>query len=56
MPWREFRLNGPDSLEWDEKAPAWQILGKLGESVGLKWGVVKGGKRSDLGHFEYKGS
>jgi len=52
-PYDQFQLHGPDKLKWDEKDPAWQKLGAIGEKIGLKWGVVKqGGKRIDLGHFE----
>ena len=53
VPYDQFQLHGPDKLEWDDTDPAWQILGKIGEKLGLKWGVLKpGGKRIDLGHFE----
>ena len=55
VPWKEFREQGPDTLQWDEKSPAWQVLGRIGQAIGLKWGVVKNGKRIDLGHFEYRG-
>lgn len=49
----QFQLHGPDKLMWNEKDPAWQKLGAIGEKIGLKWGVVRaGGKRIDLGHFE----
>lgn len=30
----------------------WSPIGKVGESIGLKWGVVKNGKQIDPGHFE----
>jgi peptidoglycan L-alanyl-D-glutamate endopeptidase CwlK len=51
----QYELHGPDKLKWDEKDPAWQELGKIGESVGLKWGVFLASaptKRTDIGHFE----
>jgi hypothetical protein len=51
-PFEQFNLHGPDKLQWDDKDPAWQVLGKIGERIGLKWGVMKNGKRIDLGHFE----
>jgi len=55
-PFDIFSLHGPDKLQWDEKDPAWQKLGAIGEKIGLKWGVVDGsGRRKDLGHFEYTG-
>ena len=47
---------GDDKLQWDTTNPAWGKLGVLGQLAGLKWGVVdSGGKRKDLGHFEYVG-
>ncbi len=39
---------------WDDDHP-WKLLGEVAESVGLKWGVTRNGKRSDLGHFEDRG-
>lgn len=52
-PFEQFQLHGPDKLQWNEKDPAWQVLGAIGQKVGLKWGVVKAdGTRIDLGHFE----
>lgn len=41
-----------DKPNWEPENPVWQELGKLGESLGLKWGIVKNGKHLDLGHFE----
>ncbi len=53
-PYDQFQLHGADKLQWNENDPAWQTIGKIGEKIGLKWGVVKkvGAKRVDLGHFE----
>jgi hypothetical protein len=51
-PYEEYALNGRNKLTWDEKNPAWPRIGAIGEACGLKWGVVKDGKRKDLGHFE----
>jgi peptidoglycan LD-endopeptidase CwlK len=53
-PYLVYQSDGPDKLNWDEKHPHWQIIGKIGEGLGLKWGVIKRGKRIDLGHFELK--
>ena len=52
-PYSIYQANGPDKLNWDETHPHWQIIGRIGTSLGLKWGVVKNNKRIDLGHFEY---
>lgn len=51
-PYDQYQLHGPDKLKWDEKDPAWQTLGAIGQQIGLKWGVIRNGKRIDLGHFE----
>lgn len=37
-PYDQYQLHGPDKLQWDADDPVWQRLGKLGESLGLKWG------------------
>lgn len=52
-PYLIWDANGPDKLNWDPTHPHWQNIGAIGSSLGLKWGVVKNGKRIDLGHFEY---
>jgi peptidoglycan L-alanyl-D-glutamate endopeptidase CwlK len=52
-PWEEFRLHGPDKLAWDADSAVWETIGKIGESLGLQWGIIKNGARIDLGHFEY---
>lgn len=51
-PYDQFNLHGPDKLKWDEHDPAWAKLGEIGQKIGLKWGVIRNGKRIDLGHFE----
>ena len=52
-PYAQFQLHGGNKLEWNDHDPAWQILGTIGQSLGLKWGVVDAhGNRKDLGHFE----
>lgn len=51
-PYLIWDARGPDKLNWDEKAPEWQIIGKIGESLGFTWGGRWAQK--DMGHFEYK--
>lgn len=51
-PFDQWQLHGPDKLKWDDKDPVWQEIGKIGQQLGLKWGVIKNEKRFDLGHFE----
>lgn len=51
-PYETYALHGGDKLQWDAADPVWQKIGAIGESVGLKWGVIKKGMRIDLGHFE----
>ena len=53
-PYDQFQLHGPDKLNWNDADPVWKTLGKIGQGLGLKWGVVdSAGNRKDLGHFEY---
>lgn len=50
-PYESYLLAGPDKLRWDAADPVWLKLGKIGESLGLRWGgrwTVK-----DMGHFEW---
>lgn len=49
-PYEQYQLHGPDKLQWDGNDPVWQKLGKLGESLGLKWGGRW--KIKDMGHFQ----
>ena len=53
-PYETYALHGPDKLQWDGADPVWKRLGVIGESLGLKWGVVKNGQQIDPGHFEYR--
>lgn len=56
-PYDQYQLHGPDKLAWNDTDPVWANLGQIGQSLGLKWGVVdSGGTRKDLGHFEFVGS
>jgi len=52
-PYSQFTLHGHNALQWDISDPAFQTIGKIGESIGLKWGVWLDGVHKDLGHFEY---
>lgn len=54
-PYAIYDLHGPDKAMWDETDPIWIRIGNIGQSCGLKWGVIKGGERIDLGHFEFIG-
>jgi peptidoglycan L-alanyl-D-glutamate endopeptidase CwlK len=49
-PYHTYALHGPDKLQWDPEDPTWNRIGKIGESLGLRWGGRW--KRKDLGHFE----
>ena len=51
-PYEEYQLHGPDKLQWNDADPAWQVLGAIGESLGLRWGG-RWARPHDLGHFEY---
>lgn len=53
-PYETYALHGPDKLQWDNKDPVWRRIGEIGESIGLKWGVIKNGEQVDPGHFEYR--
>ena len=50
-PYGQFDLHGVKKLQWDASDPAWQILGRIGESIGLRWGGKW--RTPDMGHFEY---
>lgn len=54
-PYMIFDLHGPDKAQWDEADPIWNRIGHIGQGCGLKWGVIKGGVRVDVGHFEFIG-
>lgn len=51
-PYEEYRLNGPDKLQWNAKNPIWKRVGIIGKSVSPK--IIWGGdwERKDMGHFE----
>jgi hypothetical protein len=52
-PYEEYKLHGPDKLQWNDKDPVWQRIGFVGQALGMKWGIVLSKKHTDLGHFEY---
>jgi len=45
---RAFDCTIPGAPEYDDDPDAWDLLGELGEDVGLRWG----GSFGDFGHFE----
>jgi peptidoglycan LD-endopeptidase CwlK len=50
-PYEVFLLHGTDKLRWNATDPAWKVLGRIGEGLGLTWGgrwTVR-----DMGHFEF---
>ena len=59
-PYDQYQLHGPDKLQWDAKDPVWKKLGKIGESLGMKWGGrwkarYRDGKliqAPDMAHFQ----
>lgn len=52
-PYDVYQLHGSDKLKWDTTDPVWGKIGAIGQSLGLKWGVIgSDGRRKDLGHFE----
>lgn len=58
-PYETYVLHGANKLKWDSEDPVWERIGKIGESIGLKWGVWKKDKAGklhniDKGHFERK--
>jgi D-alanyl-D-alanine carboxypeptidase-like protein len=51
VPYDVYTLHGPDKLRWDATDRAWQIMGDIGEKLGLRWGGRW--QQKDMGHFEY---
>lgn len=60
-PYAQYALHGPDKLQWDNEDPAWQVIGKIAEGLGLRWGGRFGesapgkGNGWDPGHCELPG-
>src|SRR5882762_6912975 len=38
-PYALYQLHGPDKLQWSADDPAWQVIGEIGERLGLRWGA-----------------
>lgn len=51
-PYDQYQLHGPNKLQWDGNDPVWLRLGKIGESVGLKWGGRWETVPPDMAHFQ----
>jgi len=50
-PYESFQLRGPHKLQWNAADPVWDDIGRIGESLGLRWGGRW--KQKDMGHFEF---
>lgn len=37
-PYETYQLHGPDKLKWNTEDPAWDVIGEIAESLGLRWG------------------
>lgn len=51
-PYEQYQLHGPDKLQWAADDPAWELIGMLGESLGMKWGGRWKTVPPDMAHFE----
>lgn len=49
-PYEVYQLNGPDKPVQRASDPVWQVLGQIGEALGLRWGGRW--KVPDCYHFE----
>jgi hypothetical protein len=50
-PYAIYEADGPDKLLWDAGHSIWQKVGRIGETLGLRWGGRW--QQKDMGHFEY---
>lgn len=50
-PYDQYQLHGPDKLKWDNSDPAFEVLGKVAEKLGLRWGG-RWNNPVDMGHIE----
>jgi hypothetical protein len=50
-PYAQYELHGPDKLEWSATDPAWQVIGRVAEALGLRWGGRWAMR--DMGHCEW---
>lgn len=49
-PYETYQLHGGNKLDWATDDPVWQVLGEIGEKLGLRWGGRW--QQKDMGHFE----
>ena len=49
-PYATYQLHGGNKLDWHTNDPVWQVLGEIGEKLGLRWGGRW--QQKDMGHFE----
>ncbi len=59
-PYEIYALHGANKLKWDTHDPVWVAIGKIIESIGLRWGgrfhpINDIGVGKDPGHGEYAG-
>lgn len=50
-PFAQWQLHGPDKLQWDPADPAWKVIGRIGEGLGLEWGG-RWANPHDPGHLQ----
>jgi peptidoglycan L-alanyl-D-glutamate endopeptidase CwlK len=50
-PFEIYQLHGPDKLQWNPADPAWRVIGRIGEALGLRWGGRW--RPPDMAHFEF---
>lgn len=50
-PFAQWQLHGPDKLQWDPADPAWKVIGRIGEGLGLEWGG-RWTRPHDPGHLQ----
>jgi peptidoglycan LD-endopeptidase CwlK len=53
-PYETYLIHGSRKLEWNANDPAWKVMGRIGEGLGLGWGGRWA--QRDMGHFEYRES
>lgn len=58
VPYQTYVIHGANKADWDTKDPIWLQIGKIVESLGLRWGgrfppINEVGIGKDPGHAEY---
>ncbi len=58
VPYQTYVIHGSNKAQWDTKDPIWLQIGKIVESLGLRWGgrfhpINEVGVGKDPGHAEY---